>query len=297
MTYHRLIAITVVCTVVVLADGQTRKKKAAPTPSPIEESADIPGVKWQKGPSQGDLGTVAQVRVPAGYVFADGKDTRLIMEANHNPVSGRELGFVAPAGEDWFAVFEFDDVGYVRDDEKNSLDADALLQSIKAGTDAGNQERLRHGWSTMTIIGWEQKPHYDESSHNLEWAIRGESDGQPVINYNTRLLGRQGVMEVTLVASPTELSETLPKFKTMLAGFDFDSGQRYSEFRAGDKIAEYGLTGLIAGGTTAVLVKSGALKWLWKLLVAGGLALSAFLKKLLASIKRLFSKGKTESQF
>ena len=42
------------------------------------------------------------------------------------------MGFVAPAGEDWFAVFEFDDVGYVKDDEKDSLDANALLDSIKA---------------------------------------------------------------------------------------------------------------------------------------------------------------------
>ena len=296
MTYHRLIAIIIAFTFVVAVDAQTRKKKAAPTPSPAEESSDIPNVKWQKGPALGDLGSVAEVKVPTGYVFADGNDTRVIMEATHNPSTGRELGFVAPAGEDWFAVFEFDAVGYVRDDEKNSLDADALLQSIKTATEEGNQERIKRGWSPMTIIGWEQKPHYDELSHNLEWAIRGESDGAPVINYNTRLLGRQGVMEVTLVASPTTLAETLPKFKTMLAGFDFKSGKRYSEFRAGDKIAEYGLTGLIAGGTTAVLVKSGALKWLWKLLVAGAIALSAFFKKLLASIKRFFSKGRTETQ-
>jgi hypothetical protein len=92
----------------------------------------------------------------------------------------------------------------------------------------------------MTIIGWEQQPRYNESTHNLEWAIRGESEGSPIINYNTRLLGRGGVVEVTLVTDPSTLSETLPKFKTMLAGFDFNQGQRYAEFRQGDKIAEYG---------------------------------------------------------
>jgi len=296
MTFRRIIALMIAGTAVVAVTAQTRKKKAAPTPSPVEQSTEIPGVKWQKGPALGDLGSVAELRVPAGYVFADGNDTRLIMDAIHNPTSGKELGYFAPAGEDWFAVFEFDAVGYVRDDEKNSLDADALLQSIKDATEAGNQERLKRGWSPMTIVGWEQKPHYDESSHNLEWAVRGESEGYPVINYNTRLLGREGVMEVMLVATPETLTETLPKFKTMLAGFDFKTGRKYSEFRAGDKIAEYGLTGLIAGGTTAVLVKSGALKWLWKLIVAGAIGLSAFFKKLLASIKRFFSKEKPEAQ-
>ena len=149
MTYHRLIAILIAFTFVVAVDAQTRKKKAAPTPSPAEESSDIPNVKWQKGPALGDLGSVAEVKVPTGYVFADGNDTRVIMEATHNPSTGRELGFVAPAGEDWFAVFEFDAVGYVRDDEKNSLDADALLQSIKTATEEGNQERIKRGLDVL----------------------------------------------------------------------------------------------------------------------------------------------------
>src|SRR5437870_7018622 len=96
----------------VVANGQTRKRGARPTPSPVEDSTEIPGVKWQKGPSIGTLGTVAEVHVPAGYVFAGANDTRLIMEASHNPTSGQEIGFVAPAGESWFAVFEFDGVGY-----------------------------------------------------------------------------------------------------------------------------------------------------------------------------------------
>ena len=197
-----------------------------------------------------------------------------------------ELGVVAPAGEDWFAVFEFDDVGYVKDDEKDSLDANALLDSIKKGTEAGNQERLKRGWPTMTILGWETPPRYNEITHNLEWAIRAQSDGEPVVNHNTRLLGRGGVMEVTLVTNPATLAETLPKFKTMLEGFEFKQGRRYAEFRAGDRTAAYGLTGLIVGGGTAALVKTGAFKWIWKLLVAGAAGVAALAKK-------LFSRNRT----
>ena len=137
----------------------------------------------------------------------------------------------------------------------------------------------------MTIVGWEQQPRYNESTHNLEWAVRAESEGVPIINYNTRLLGRGGVMEVTLVTDPATFATNLPKFKTMLAGFDFNQGQRYAEFRQGDKMAEYGLTGLIVGGTTAVLVKSGAFKWIWKALVAAALVISGFIKKLFSRRK------------
>lgn len=289
MKMRCLVILTVVSLGALAAIAQNHKRRATPSPSPIQigESDELQKVKWQEGPSIGDLGNTAQVHVPAGYVFAGANDTRLIMESNHNPTTGRELGFVSPAGQDWFAVFEFEDVGYIRDDEKNSLDADALLDSIKAGTEAGNKERIRRGWSTMTIVGWEQQPRYNESTHNLEWAVRAESDGSPIINYNTRLLGRGGVMEVTLVTDPATLEANLPKFKTMLAGFDFIQGQRYAEFRQGDKMAGYGLTGLIVGGTTAVLVKSGAFKWLWKAIIAAGLGISALVRK-------LFSRKKTE---
>jgi uncharacterized membrane-anchored protein len=288
MKLRSLFVITVVCICALIAVGQSHKRRPAPSPSPTPESGwtNFDEVDWQKGPSVGELGTTAKVGVPDGYVFAGAKDTRVIMEANHNPITGREIGFVAPGGEDWFAVFEFDDVGYVRDDEKDSLDAAALLESIKAGTAASNKERVQRGWPTMTILGWEQMPRYNETTHNLEWAVRAESEGAPVINYNTRLLGRGGVMEVTLVTDPAALAETLPKFKTMLAGFEFKPGQRYAEFRAGDKAAAYGLTGLIVGGTTAALVKSGAFKWVWKALVAAGLGIAAFVRK-------LFSRNKT----
>ena len=287
MKMRIFVAVTVLCVCALIVVGQSRKRPT-PTPSPVETFSweNFEGVNWQKGPSLGDLGTTAQVKVPEGYLFVGAKDTRIIMEANHNPITGREMGFVAPAGEDWFAVFEFDDVGYVKDDEKDSLDSDALLKSIKDGTAQGNQERIKRGWPTMTILGWETPPRYNDITHNLEWAIRAQSEGAPVVNHNTRVLGRGGVMEVTLVTDPTTLAATLPKFKAMLEGFQFKQGHKYAEFRAGDKTAAYGLTGLIVGGGTAALVKTGAFKWLWKLLAAGAAGVAALAKK-------LFSRNRT----
>lgn len=284
MKKRTLIVLTIVCISALIAFGQNDRKKkkaeAEPSPSPASSWENIESVKFQKGPSLGELGTTAQVKVPDGYVFAGGNDTRTIMELMQNPTTNRELGFVAPTNENWFAVFEFQPVGYVKDDEKESLDADAILESIKAGTEEGNQERAKRGWPSLTVVGWETAPRYNEETHNLEWAVRFDSEGQPTVNHNTRLLGRGGVMEVTLVCNPAQLNETLPKFKTMLSGFDFAQGQRYSEFRQGDKMAAYGLTGLIAGGAVAAAAKSGLLKWLWKGLVAAAIAVAALVKKL-----------------
>ena len=291
MKKRSLVVLIVVCISALIAFGQNnnRKKKAAaePSPSPAGPSWEaLEEVNFQKGPSLGELGNTAKVKVPDGYVFAAGNDTRLLMETMQNPTTGRELGFLAPAGETWYAVFEYDAVGYVKDDEKASLDSNAILQSIREGTAKGNDERRRRGWPALTVIGWETPPRYDEQTHNLEWAVRAESEGQPIVNYNTRLLGRGGVMEVTLVTDPATLHETLPKFKSMLAGFDFAQGQTYAEFRPGDKMAAYGLTGLIAGGGVAVAAKSGLFKWLWKVIVAAVVGVGAL-------FKRIFSREKT----
>ena len=244
-----------------------------------EETA-LDRIRWLQGPGTGQLGKMAEVYVPEGYVFADGYDTRVLMEAMQNPTSGNELGFLAARTSEWFLVFEFDEVGYIKDDEKNSLDAEAMLESIIAGNEAGNKVRAERGWAELKIVGWQQVPRYNPTTNNLEWAIQGESDGKPLVNWNTRLLGRQGVMKVTLVTAPEALEETLPYFNDLIAGFTYTEGNRYAEYRQGDKVAKYGLTALVVGGATAVAAKTGLLKYLWKFLAVGVLAAGAFLKKL-----------------
>ena len=268
-----IIGVMVICFIPFLALSQER------------ESSPLDKIKWQRGPSIGELGEIAEVQIPEGYAFADGNDTRLLMEVMHNPISNTELGFIGKAGSDWFLVFEFNKTGYIKDDEKNSLDADAMLESIKKGNENANRERAKRGWAPLNIVGWEQPPRYNPTTHNLEWALKAESEGSPVINWNTRLLGRKGVMKVTLVAGPDILAQTLPHYQNLLSGFDYRSGNKYSEFRQGDKIAKYGLSALVVGGAAAVAAKTGILKYLWKGLVFAVIAVGAF-------FKRLFSRKK-----
>lgn len=64
----------------------------------------------------------------------------------------------------------------------------------------------------------------------------------------------------------------------MISGFSYVQGKRYSDFTKGDKIAEYGLAGLIAVGGAGLLIK------FWKPLVALVVAAGAGLKKLFSSI-------------
>src|SRR5258708_1136692 len=141
--------------------------------------AQKPKVDVLKGPATAKLGDVAQINVPAGFVFLDGKTTRALLKASGETPSGNELGFIRPTNADWSVIFEFDASGYVKDDDKDKLDAPKLLQSYKDGTKAQNKEREAAGRPLMQIVGWEQEPRYDPDTHNLTWAIRATSGGQP----------------------------------------------------------------------------------------------------------------------
>ena len=145
------------------------------------------------------------------------------------------------------------------------------------------------GAAPLHITGWEIPPRYNEQTHNLEWAIRGESEGSPVINYNTRLLGRKGVMEVNLVIDPEKLSAAMPAYQALLTDYSYKQGERYAEYRSGDKLAKYGLAALITGGAAAIAVKTGLFAGLIlffkkaaKLVVLAVLAVVVWLKKLIA---------------
>jgi uncharacterized membrane-anchored protein len=123
------------------------------------------------------------------------------------------------------------------------------------------------------VVGWQEKPYYDASTHNLSWAILAKDDGgDQVVNFNVRLLGRRGYVSATLVDDPTKIADARPQLDGILAAFSYKSGSKYAEFRSGDKVAEYGLMALVAGGAGAAAAKTGLLAAFGKLLVKGGKA-------------------------
>lgn len=259
----------------------------------IAEDGAPPPLQWTRGPGTAPIGeNLAEIDLGEEHVFLDAEGTRKLMEMTHNPVSGSELATIAPAADDenWFVVFEFEDIGYVKDDEKDALDADAMLTSIRESNEAGNEERRERGWPAMEIVGWHETPHYDARTNNLSWAIIGKSEDRQSINRIVKVLGRRGVMTVTLVASPDTLPAAVPRVEALLDGYRYRPGSTYAEFvPSTDKLAEYGLTALVVGGAGAALVKSGLLAKLWKPIAIGLVALGAGLKRLLGSGRKVES--------
>ena len=261
--------------------------------------AQGPEISWIDGPTTVDLGIdLAQVELGEQYAFAGAADTKMIMEAMGNPSDDSEVGLIIPKSEEsnWFVVFEHAPIGYIRDDDKDSLDADAILESIKSGTEAANEIRKEQGFSELSIVGWYEKPHYDEESHNLVWAVLAESGDQEgqTVNYNIRLLGRTGYMSVVLVTDPETLDTIKPELDGIIENFSYKVDQDYAAFIEGDKVAEYGLTALVAGGAGAAAAKAGLFKTLSKFGKYIFMAVVGVFVLLWSRIKSLFGGKKEE---
>jgi uncharacterized membrane-anchored protein len=249
---------------------------------------------YQQCPCKAKLGDQAEISLGKEFRFVDSANVPKFFEVTQNIPDGNELGVVIHEKGDWFVIFRFDDVGYVKDDEKSSLDAEALLKSIKEGTEGANEERKKRGWGTLSVVGWQQKPFYNEESHNLEWGIIGQDEtGGRTVNYKSRILGRKGVMSVNLVTDVETVAADLQSYRKMATGFTYLATNRYSEFVKGDKVAEYGLSALVLGGAAAAAVKTGLFKTLlkfaaalWKLILVGILGLGGAIWRLLRGLKK-----------
>ena len=260
---------------------------AVPPPSPEQVKQEIARLAWQRGPIEGRIGNIAAIKVAEDRAFLDGPNTRRFLELNGNPPRDDRYALVDPRS-DWFAIFFFENTGYVKDDEK--LDPDALLASLQAHDKDRNAERERLGMPPLHTDGWHVPPHYDLATKRLEWGVRlrGGRSEAPIVNYSIRLLGRRGVMHAVLVSEPEHLDRDVAEFKAALGGYEFLSGERYAEFRAGDRIAEYGLAALVLGGAAAVATKSGFGKAIAKFVVVGGAALGS---AVVALFRRLTRRG------
>lgn len=252
-----------------------------------ESKSPIGSLPWKVGPTDVKLGNKATIKVPDGYAFLDPAGSRSLNEILHNPPAEGDEYTLAPKSLEWIAFFSYEDIGYVKDDEK--LDPDAILKSYREGTEEGNKERRSRGWDELNILGWSAKPEYDAQIKSLAWSILAEDvqSHHQIVNYNTRLLGRRGVMDVVVVTPPDKLAASISDFKSTLPGFQYAPGESYAEYRAGDRVAEYGLAALITGGVLAVAAKKGLFTILggflvaaWKFVLIGLAAVGAWFKNL-----------------
>ena len=235
------------------------QEKPAPAPNSadarlaeIEKAFEAAGKASTPGPAEVPLLKQAILKLPAGYSFIPRAEGDRLLRAMGNRTGSNFLGMVMQFdAPEWFATLDYMPAGYVRDDDAKVWKADELLQSLRDGTNAGNEDRAARGFPAIEITGWVEPPKYTSETHRLVWAAhvrqKGATKGGSV-NYNTYALGREGYFELNMIGAEDVIVREKGRAQELLAALNYVPGKAYGDFQAGtDKVAEYGLAALVAG--------------------------------------------------
>lgn len=204
----------------------------------------------------------AKLKVPDKFYFLNAADARrVIVEVWGNPPSTADdnLGMIltadkTPLEDTWGAIITYDADGYVSDEDASKLDYSEMLRTMQEGTRAANEERAKAGFEPVKLVGWASPPFYDQASHKLHWAkeLQFGDESNHTLNYSVRALGRHGVLAINFVAGIGELKGISAVIPDVMSIPEFKRGATYAEFQPGvDKVAAYGIGGLIAGKVAA----------------------------------------------
>lgn len=240
------------------------------------------------------VGSYAEVKLGAGWLWLKSKDAQKFLREMDNPADDSILGIALPpdfADSGMFAVYTYDDEGHVDDSEEP--DYAELLAQMQEETKASAAYRREAKLPTVELLGWAEPPHYDKAQRKLYWAKKLQFEGNEgvTLNYNVRVLGRAGTLEINGVGDLEQLKEVAAHCKTLLAVTDFVDGQRYTDFNPSvDKVVAGGIGALIAGkmavkvGLFAKLL--GVLKVAIKPILVGLVLIGGFLVKLFTGRKK-----------
>src|SRR6478609_358603 len=262
------------------------------------EAGDQPHYQPVRGPSRVSLAHELTLDLPDGFFLLRKQEADEMMRSFGNQDDPSLLAVVLKPESSWLVTISFDAEGYVKDEDGEKLDADEILKAIREGTEEGNKYRVEHGFKPMHVDGWSEPPHYERKAHHLIWAVAGSDADGVSINYNTRILGRHGYASLNLIDAPEKLAQSKLEAATLLGVTYFEPGARYEDFdEKNDKVAEYGLAALVAGGAGAAALKLAKVGLLAKfggkllaLLIAGKKVLIAALIGLGAWLKRFLGK-------
>src|SRR5215475_8734916 len=127
MKFSRFLGASILLSSGLAMATSSTSKKPAPPPA-AEEQAPPPGEQfhWQVGPKTIDLGHDVQLALPAGDAFLGMPEADRLLQKQGSFNNQSTLGIVVSADEkqSWEIVIDYEDAGYVKDDEK--IDADAL---------------------------------------------------------------------------------------------------------------------------------------------------------------------------
>ncbi len=204
---------------------------------------------------------IASMNIPSTFKYLGPSEAQYVIEDLWgNPKSQAPLGLLLPAHTNatdaggYAFIIQFENIGYVKDNDADKIDYDDLLKELKTSSAKENEERRKQNIFTMDLLGWAAKPYYDKEKKVLHWAKEYSVEGQEhhTLNYDIRVLGRKGVLTLQAVSAMDQLDSVNNHINDVLGMVSFNEGSRYSDFDSStDEVAAWTIGGLVAGKVLA----------------------------------------------
>jgi uncharacterized membrane-anchored protein len=286
------------------------KKKPAKAPPPVEEPvaeqpAEDPPPSLEeieaslpphlKGPKLVDLGHEIEIDLPDGMILLERAEARKLLEKGGD--SGENaLAIVGKLDANWMIVIEYDDVGYVNDSDADQLDAKELFASYEQGTKQQNVRRKSLGVPELILDGWSEMPAYKRDLRRLVWGLKAHTTEGPVINFFTRILGRNGYISLNLIDSPDAIEQAKLDSAALLQAVRYRVGYRYEDHQDGDRDSGLGLKALVLGGAGIGVAKAAKAGILVKLLLVFKKGFILIIVAIAGLLKWLLGRKKSDDQ-
>ena len=232
-------------------------------------------MNWLSGPDGYQIETShSTINPPSSFGVLLGKEAlRYEFLLNGDEFPDTEMVIYDPASKAEIAV-EFHREGFVKDNDWSDVDPDDFLKQLKEGQHQSNKKRLANGQEAFDVIGWVERPSYDATKHVARYVLELGTEQRHWINAVAVKLGREGYHEFILAGDMEQYQNGGPAaLASILDNHSYDPAYRYADFKQGDKVAAYGIAGLVAAVAGVKLGKG---------LLAGGLAFLAIAGKKLA---------------
>ncbi|KNY29422.1 DUF2167 domain-containing protein [Pseudobacteroides cellulosolvens] len=221
----------------------------------VNEPADS-DITWKEQDSPGTFNIgedLAIIKLDAGFKFIDKENCAKFMESLPEIPDDSDLAIIRfeNATSNGYVNFSYDKVGYILDDTSSIRDEKLLLDEIIKSNEKFNEERIKKNIPPLYIVDWDEKPHYEKNLNTLVWSYLCQTDkdtNDRFINYDFRILGRFGYMNVKLVCSVEEKEWAKTMLNKIINGFEYRPGKKYSDYnKSQDKVSNLKLGSLITG--------------------------------------------------
>jgi uncharacterized membrane-anchored protein len=224
----------------------------APPPPPAASAAPA-----SSGPSGEVTASSGAIEVPGArvvlnldsrYRFVDAAGLQRLYASRGAkfPFRSDTLGMILPSDPKsveeggWAVTVSYRERGHVNDIGADKLDAQVLLAQILKANDARKSAGPR-------FVDWAQPPHYDQAHHALSSALeaRGAGGGGWLLRYDIRMLGRRGVLRLSIVSPASSLEDVSEVAADLIEQVGFAPGARYVDVLPSDPRAAISLADLV----------------------------------------------------